>query len=365
MFLQKAHLNLHGPSVRKMEQDLKAFLDPLVESLGLSHYGLSDLGRPLSFDFYQEWLQQNYQGEMGYLREHAPVKENSQNRWPQMRSALVFAIPYFPHPEPVANFPLRQARLSLYARGRDYHFWFREKMQILIEGLKGRFPQEEFLALTDSAPIMERDLGRRASLGWVGKNTCLIHPKKGSLFFIGEILTSLQLKNDLAELPDFCGTCRRCIEICPTQALLEPRKLDARRCISYLTIESRSIPDENLRAQMGDWLFGCDLCQTVCPWNQKIFRSQLSTEAVLSLAADQEDDLTRELRYLLTTSGKQLERDLKESPLARAGSFGLRRNAMVVAANRKIKNLHGEISAYVDHPKLGELARWALNALES
>lgn len=343
-----------------MEPDLKEFLDPLIESLGLSHYGVAELGRPLSFDFYEAWLSEGLQGDMDYLQTHAPIKEKPQREWPQMKSALVFAIPYFPHPEPLESAPLKQTRISLYAQGRDYHFWFREKMQSLIAQLKIRYPQEEFLAMTDSAPVLERDLARRAALGWVGKNTCLIHPKKGSLFFIGEVYTSLSLKSGTAELPDFCGTCRRCLDICPTQALVEPRKMDARKCISYLTIESRQLPEESLRPQMGDWLFGCDLCQTVCPWNQKVFGARLSVEKTQSLDADQTAKLREELRYLLRSSGKQLEKDFKGSPLARAGSFGLRRNAMIVAVNRGFKDLQNEIELYLEHPKLGELSRWAL-----
>lgn len=300
---------------------------------------------------------------MKYLEEHAAIKESPQIKWPRAQSALVFAMPYFPHPQGNINFPLKNARVSLYAQGMDYHFWFRERMQQLCTTLKEQFPEEEFLSFTDSSPILERDLAKRAGLGWVGKNTCLIHPKKGSLFFIGEIYTSLKMNIEFEPLPDFCGTCTRCIDICPTQALIEPRKMDARKCISYLTIESRTLPPEDLREKIGDWFFGCDLCQTVCPWNQKIFKGKLSTEATLSRSEDETLNLIEDLRYILSSSGKKLEKDFWGTPLARAGSFGLKRNALIVAGNMKLQDLQKEIQNLLGHEKLGELAQWTLSKL--
>ncbi|WP_413581690.1 tRNA epoxyqueuosine(34) reductase QueG [Bdellovibrio sp. HCB288] len=319
----------------------------------------------MSFDFYRSWIDEGLHGEMKYLADHAPIKENPQSKWSRAESALVFAMPYFPHPEKMDNFPLKSARVSMYAQGIDYHFWFKERMQKLCVELGKAFPEEEFLAFTDSSPLLERDLAKKAALGWVGKNTCVIHPKKGSLFFIGEIVTSLKITTEIEPLPDFCGTCTRCLDICPTGALIEPRKMDARKCISYLTIESRQIPEESLRSQIGDWFFGCDLCQTVCPWNQKVFKGQLSIEKSLSLTSEHEKDLTTELRYILTSSGKKLSKDFFGTPLARAGSFGLKRNALIVAANRKLKELQPEVEALSEHEKLGELAQWTLGQLQS
>lgn len=356
-----------------MSSDLKDFLKVNHSSLekilartedwGLEHHGWATLAKPLSFDFYRTWLNENRHGDMIYLENHAAVKENPTIQWPKVKTALVFSIPYYPHPEKISSFPLQKARVSLYAQGRDYHHWFRERMQELITLLKNEFPDDEFFALTDNAPVLERDLAYRASLGWVGKNTCLIHPKRGSLFFIGEIYTSLQVEQVNSPLPDFCGTCRRCIDICPTQAITEERKLDARRCISYLTIESRKVADTELREKIGDWLFGCDLCQTTCPWNQKVFKNQLSTEKIQSLSDSESDELESELRYLLKSSGKKLERDFVGTALSRAGSFGLKRNALVVIGNRKMRGLESEVQAFLDHPKLGELARWTLEKI--
>lgn len=345
-------------------QEMKTFISEAVAELGFTQFGFSSLNKPLSFEFYKQWLTEGLHGDMGYLAEHATIKETPQQKWPRARSALVFAMPYYPHPEKLATFPLRQARISLYAQGADYHLWFKERMSQLCAKLQELFPEDEFLPMTDSSPVLERDLAHRAGLGWVGKNTCLIHPKKGSLFFIGEIYSSLSLQNEWAPLPDFCGTCTRCIDICPTGALVEPRKMDARKCISYLTIESRKVPDENLRAHMGDWFFGCDLCQTVCPWNQKVFKGQLSTEKSLSLTSAEEDNLIADLRYILTSSGKRLGKDFLGTPLARAGSFGLKRNALIVVANRNLQSLKNEAAALQEHEKLGELAQWTCRQLE-
>lgn len=344
-------------------QEINSLIDQHRNDLGFSHFGVAPLDKPLSFEFYQQWLSEGLHGDMAYLKEHSEIKETPQKKWPRAENALVFAVPYYPHPEKNPNQPLKQARISLYAQGMDYHVWFRARMTDLCAKLQELFPTEEFIAFTDSSPVLERDLAKKARLGWVGKNTCIIHPKNGSLFFIGEIYTSLKFETTIDPLPDFCGTCRRCIDICPTNALLEPRKMDARKCISYLTIESRQIPDEALREKIGDWFFGCDLCQTVCPWNEKVFKGQLSTSLKLSLKEDESQALEDDLRYILTASGKKIGRDFLGTPLARAGSFGLKRNAILVAANRGMKNLSPEISNLLEHEKLGPLAVWALDKL--
>lgn len=346
-------------------QEIKSLLNDSLETLGFSHFGLTPLSKPLSFELYKSWLQEGLHGDMKYLEDHAPIKEKPQIKWPRAQSALVFAIPYFPHPETQQNFPLKQARISLYAKGMDYHFWFKERMTVVCKKLQDIFPKEEFIPFTDSSPILERDLAKRAGLGWIGKNTCLIHPKKGSLFFIGEIYTSLNLQNEIEPPPDFCGNCRKCIDICPTQALIEPHKLDARKCISYLTIESRQIPPEELRSKIGDWFFGCDLCQTNCPWNQKVFKGKLTIEKNLTYSTIAEEELIEDLRYILTSSGKKISKDFHGTPLARAGSFGLKRNALIVIGNQKLVQLKNEVHSYLNHEKLGELTTWTLKQLEN
>lgn len=341
--------------------ELQNHLDQWVSSRPISHWGKADLKTPLSLEFYKSWLDQGYHSSMSYLKEHLPQKSNPQLLGAQLKSSLIFCFPYLPHPEG-ENFPISSLRVALYAQGSDYHFWIKKYLKELSASLEEIYPEEQFLVLTDSGPVLERDLAYRAGLGWIGKNTCLIDRNEGSLFLIGEILTSLSLEANTKIVADFCGTCKACIEICPTQAIKEPRLLDAGRCISYLTIESRGVPSIELREKIGDWFFGCDLCQTVCPWNKKVFKPLLENQQMKN-PIDARQALTEELKMILISSGKQLERMFKGTPLDRAGSFGLKRNAIIVAANLKIKALQEHIANYQDHKKLGELAKWCLTEL--
>lgn len=331
--------------------------------VGASHAGATRLSIPLSFDRYENWLAQGHQADMKYLEEHAKYKESPTTWQPLAQSAFVFAFPYVPHPEPAATF--QEARTALYSQGRDYHHWLKEKLSRVVDLLKIDFPEHDFFIHTDSSPILERDLAYRAGLGWFGKNTCLIHPKHGSLFLIGEILSSLQVDSQIAPVHDFCGTCTRCLDICPTKALVEPRVLKSDRCISYLTIESRNLPDENLRPAMGDWLFGCDLCQTVCPWNQKAFKTAgLKVDTLLPLTEAQRRNLSEELREILTASHNQTQKRLKGTALSRAGAKGLKRNALVVIGNQKLKELRSEVEKLTQDEFLGELATWSIGEID-
>ena len=341
--------------------ELQNHLEQWVSSRPISHWGTAELKTPLSLEFYKSWLDQGYHSSMSYLKEHLPQKENPQLLGRQLKSSFIFCFPYLPHPEG-KDFPLKDLRVALYARGTDYHFWIKKHLKDLTETLQKNHPDEEFLVLTDSGPVLERDLAYRAGLGWIGKNTCLIDRKEGSLFLIGEILTSLSLKSTPQLEPDFCGTCTACIDVCPTQAIKAPRLLDAGRCISYWTIESRQVPPTELRPKIADWFFGCDLCQTVCPWNKKVFKTALQQEEI-SKQSQTAIDIKAELKMILTSSGQQLTKRFAGTPLARAGSFGLKRNAIIVAANLKIKDLEKEISAYTGNEKLSELAHWCLQEL--
>lgn len=300
---------------------------------------------------------------MEYLARHLPQKENPENFLPQARSAIVVACEYIPHPAPQTPAPLKDLRVAFYARGADYHEWLKAKLDAVIDDLKKLYPDEEFVAATDSSPVLERDLAYRAGLGWVGKNTCLIDQKRGSFFLLGEILTSLEAETAQVLHPDRCGTCTKCLDACPTQALIEPRKMDARLCISYLTIESKAVPAIELREKMGDNFFGCDICQAVCPWNEKAFGATVRDEQATILKVKHE--AVAELRFILRSSNKALERHFKHSPLARARGFGLKRNALIVAANQGLSELVSDIRPLTTDPRLGELACWALKRLEN
>ena len=331
-----------------------------IKAQGFSSSGVTPLQPALSLNRYQSWLKKNFHGDMAYLKDHLPMKLDPQQLVPNAVTAIVVSHDYFPQVPGAQDFPLPASQVALYAQGTDYHYWFKAKLQDLAARLTKLFPEQVFFPATDSAPILERDLAYRAGLGWVGKNTCLIHKTQGSLFFIGEILTSLKTEATPQVSPDHCGTCRRCIDACPTAALNEDRELDARRCISYWTIESRELPPQELRQQFAGWLFGCDICQTVCPWNEKVFGTELQQRSIKHATDPQ---LISELRLILTTSNKQLDRLLASTPLSRAGGRGLKRNAMVVAANHSITELVPEIKAFLSHPKLSDLAEWTLAVL--
>ncbi|MBX3040521.1 MAG: tRNA epoxyqueuosine(34) reductase QueG [Bdellovibrionaceae bacterium] len=343
-----------------IEIDLNPLLESLAQEQGFSLVGWAPLEKPLSFDLYRQWISEGRHGEMTYLENHLPWKEHPQSRYPFAQTAFVFAIPYRPHPAP-AQGPLNGARIASYAKGGDYHHWLKDRLSKIAFHLKEKFPEHEFETHTDSSPLLERDLAIKAGLGWVGKNTCVIDRKAGSFFLLGEILSSLPWAGPSPGKPtDFCGTCTRCLDACPTGALVEPRLLDARKCISYMSIESREIPPEDLREKWGDWLFGCDICQSVCPWNAKPFQIQNEEKvSILNLGPDQEAALLQDLRWILSSSGKQIEKAFRGTALSRAGGFGLKRNALIVGANRKITALLPDIDKMTEHPRLSNLAKWA------
>lgn len=343
-------------------------LELLKDSYGLNQLAIGPLRTPVSIEFYEKWLAQNYHGTMFYLKDHLPFKKEPKNLNPDIVSVISVAQSYYPtqHPAPLSV----PARTALYANNVDYHYWLKEKLKQIIEELKTTYPDSVFLPYVDSGPVLERDLAYQNGMGWFGKNTCLIHPEHGSLFFIAEILTNLKSHEVIQPLPDFCGKCTKCMDICPTNAIVEPRVLRAEHCISYLTIESKETPPLELRRQIGDWFFGCDLCQTVCPWNEKVFRKKKiqrndenSAELLLNLTPEKRGELIEYFKFLLTSSNKQIQKKHFGSPLLRAGPKGLKRNSLIVIANKNLFELKHEVQNLKDE-SLQELASWTLQQLE-
>lgn len=337
-------------------------LSTLAKDLGFDQFDWIAYEKPISASLFTSYLDQNKNAKMKWLEDSAKQRLEPKTNWSWLNSSLVLTYPYFPETN-VPPSTLKSVRIASYAKNSDYHFWIKDKLQTLIDYLKSEFPTENFLAAVDSLPILERDLAYQAGMGWFGKNTCLIHPKKGSLFFICEILTSLKIERTLQPIPDFCGKCQKCIEICPTKAL-SPKSLDSNLCISYWTIESRLAPPTNLAKNFGDWFFGCDLCQTVCPWNEKIFKNQLDAKLTSSRTSEEQQALIHELQFFLTASGKQIQKRVKGTPLLRAGPFGLRKNAIIVVANLKIQKLKPAVIPYLEDSKFKDLANWCLSELE-
>jgi epoxyqueuosine reductase len=299
--------------------------------LGFSPVGITDAGAPEHYGFFTAWLDRGYHGEMDYLAtERARTRRADPRRiLPDCESILVLGYPY-DRPRPGENTPgTDRGRIASYAWGTDYHDIIQEKLQELVTFIEieaGRpVPNRCYV---DTGPVLERDLAQRAGLGWIGKNTCLIHPKAGSTFFLAEILLGCRLEPDPPFTSDHCGTCTRCIEACPTDCILPDRTLDASRCISYLTIELKNPIPEPLRTQMGDWVFGCDVCQEVCPWNIR-FAPDRGDPALASDPEIGRPDLVDELAMDL----KAFNRKFKGSAVKRPKRRGYLRNVAVALGN--------------------------------
>jgi epoxyqueuosine reductase len=301
-------------------ESLKAF----ALSLGFQSVGIALPVEAPHLREYEAWLQKGYAGTMFYLEDHLALKRHPEELLPGCRSVIAVTLNY--NQEPPAN-----PRIARYALGRDYHKVLRAKLRKLAHHLQEQHPQATFRACVDSAPIFERDYARLAGLGFFGKNTMLIDPRRGSWFFIGLLLTTLELPAD-KPFDGGCGTCTACIEACPTGALVfeEGRwQLDARRCISYLTIEHRGPIDPGL--EMGDWVFGCDVCQEVCPFNQP-----RESQPDRAQSTNERDFQRREwphLQQLAQLTVGEWDELTQGSAVRRAGYEGLKRNAKKALEN--------------------------------
>ena len=334
-------------------------LETAIKSFEFTNYSYTPLKKPLSLAIYEDWLKQGHNAEMSYLKRHLPEKSHPQKKWPQAKSVIVIAQNYLPHPAPSAPpLPLKEVKIAKYAQGMDYHHWFTEKLEQLCVELRQAFPAEEFIAVTDSAPLMERNWAYESGLGWFGKNSCLLNQNYGSYHFLGEVITSLSLDNSKELHSDLCGKCTRCIEACPTEALSDGKTLDSNKCISYWTIETRKTPPRELITNFSNWLFGCDTCQEVCPWNIKAFQLEKTEKA------PDKKQLEKDVQWLLQQSNKALLRTLKGTALLRTGPIGLKKNAIAIAGNFKLTSLASEITNYLNHPTLGEVSHWALAEFE-
>ncbi len=322
------------------------------------------------------WLDHGYAGEMRYL--HDPRRQSPQSALPGANNVIVCALNYdtpLPHStdgltgNPGKDSP--QGWISRYAWGTDYHEVLGAKLESLVTAMRAQFT-EPFDAkwYVDTGPIHERAAAHHAGLGWLAKNTLLINPEIGSWIFLGVILTTLDLAPSLARAeappPDLCGQCTLCIDACPTGAILEPYVLDARRCISYLTIELRGAIPEDLRAPMGRHVFGCDICQNVCPWNRRAPSSSEST------FAPRDGLFAPDLEWLASLTEEEFRKVFHESPVKRAKWRGFIRNACVALGNSGVQRgtpAHRRIStllsrlAQADDALIAEHAGWAIARL--
>jgi epoxyqueuosine reductase len=344
-----------------------------------------------------DWLESGYAGEMDYLRD--PRRADPRLVLEGTRSLIVVALNYntaqpysteLPHP---GDSELPRGWISRYAWGDDYHEVLGEKLDTLLAAMRAQFTEPfEARAYVDTGPIVERVAAKHAGLGWLAKNTCLINEQLGSWLFLGVIVTTLELAPTLApgEPPaaDLCGNCRLCLDACPTQAFPEPYVLDARRCISYLTIELREAIPEDLRPAMGRAVFGCDICQDVCPWNRKAPVTRLAGFQPREITARENGKgkiengaghspainslVSPELEWLAGLTQKQFSETFRGSAIKRTKWRGLVRNACVALGNSKLARnseayrrvtLLLSLLADSDNPLIAEHARWALARL--
>jgi len=328
--------------------------------LGFTLAGVTTPEPPPHLATFEHWLDTGRHGNMAYLadqRARARRKDPLQIL-PECKSILVLAAPYSdPKSAEALDIPAPTGRLAAYAWGDDYHNVFIPRLQELIvfieEQVDHSVPNRYY---TDTGPILERDLAQRAGLGWIGKNTCLINPKHGSYFLLAEILLGIELEADMPVTTDHCGTCTRCIEACPTECILPDRTIDARCCISYLTIELKDDIPEEMRTLLGNWVFGCDVCQMVCPWNR--FASEKGDDAFFP----RPDVPHPNLIYELELAPEAFNRKFKNSPVKRAKRRGYLRNVAVAAGNSgDVKTIPGLESVREDsEPLVREHAIWAL-----
>jgi len=293
--------------------------------LGFDLVGITDLGEAETARAFDDWLARGYGGEMSYMTRTAEKRKDSRRAIEGATRAIVVAMSYGGQ-EP-------SGPVARYARGDDYHDVMLDRLNALhrwIDAHVGRAVRGK--AYVDTGPLLERELAQRAGLGWFGKNTTLINPRAGSFFFLGALLLDLELAVDAPFAMEHCGTCRRCLDACPTGALVEPRVLDSNLCISYLTIELKGDIPEELRPKIGELLYGCDICQEVCPWNVR-FAQPLREAAFLPRPVLAGKDARTLAHEILAMSDEDFRVAFKGSPMKRAKLRGLKRNAAVVLGN--------------------------------
>jgi epoxyqueuosine reductase len=340
---------------RALEERIKA----QAFGLGFDLAGITRLGPAETAGAFDEWLARGYAGDMDYLPRAAAKRRDTRLPVPGAVSAIVVAMNY--------GGTSPTGPIARYARGDDYHDVLLARLRTLREWLAADLGRPVHgKAYVDTGPVLERDLARRAGLGWFGKNTNLINPEIGSFFFLGSLLVDLELKPDEPFEADRCGTCTRCLEACPTNALVEPRVLDATRCISYLTIELKGEIPDDLREPMGSLLYGCDICQDVCPWNVS-FAKELKEQALAPHAELTQKDARALAREILAMDDATFRTRFKGSPMKRAKRRGLARNAAVVLGNIGDAGDVPALIAALDDPEplVRQHAVWALKRIDA
>ncbi|MBX9790048.1 MAG: tRNA epoxyqueuosine(34) reductase QueG [Pirellulales bacterium] len=325
--------------------------------LGFSLVGVCPAIEPTGFPRLVDWLAAGHAGEMRWIGGRLEAYRHPRHVLDGVRSLVMLAMPYGTVEPRAAG--VGQGRVSRYAWGVDYHDLVRERLHALADYLRGRAGGCLARGVVDTAPLLEREFAQLAGLGWIGKNTLLLNREAGSWFFLAALLTDAELTTDAPFAADHCGTCRACLDACPTGAFTAPYVLDSRRCISYLTIELDGPVPHDLRAGLGDWLFGCDICQEVCPWNNHAPADRARE------FSPTEGSNPVELTTLFDLDDEAFRRRYRRTPLWRARRRGLLRNAALVLGNQPVLSALPALTRGLDdiEPLVRGACAWALGQL--
>ena len=337
--------------------NLTTFIKDKALELGFDLVGISPVGSFPENQFYKEWLNKGFSGKMKYLERNPEKRQDIQNVLPGAKSVISCAMNYnTDYPYSTEKTDKTKGWISRYAWGDDYHDTITDKLGVLMSYISSETTEDITSKLyVDTGPVLERNYGKYAGVGWVGKNTCLINQEIGSWIFLGEIITNIELEYDTV-VPDRCGTCTRCIDACPTDAIIEPYVLDSRLCISYLTIELKDKIPTDLREGIGNNIYGCDICQDVCPWNK---RAHVSDKLEFE---PREELFNPNLSYISRLSVEDFRKQFKGSPIKRTKRRGLLRNTVVAMGNSGEKDFLPFILECLEdeEPLVRAHALWAL-----
>ena len=337
--------------------DLKQRLAAKARELGFVAFGVAPaVDDPLRGRRLDQWLGEGMHGQMEWMAAQADVRRGPNAMWPAAKSVLALGMSYAPEVDPLAE---HEAKISVYAQGRDYHDTVKKALKALARWMVAEMPGTELKVFVDTAPVMEKPLGEAAGIGWQGKHTNLVSREHGSWLFLGAIYTTLELEPDLPHR-DLCGSCDACQRACPTDAFPAPYRLDARRCISYLTIEHKGPIPHEFREAIGNRIYGCDDCLAVCPWNK--FAQAAHRHAAF---APREDLVSPPLAELLALDDAGFRRLFAGSPIKRIGRNRFVRNCLIAAGNSGNAVLEAPVRALLADPDpvVAEAAGWALARL--
>jgi len=343
--------------------DLESRISAQAAALGFATCGFASAGEdPLRATRLEQWLGEGHHGSMEWMAARLDHRRSPRGLWPEARSVIALGMSYAPTHDPLAlEAAPDHARISVYAQGKDYHDVVKKRLKALARWLVAEVPDAQVKVFVDTAPVMEKPLGEAAGIGWQGKHTNMVSPTHGSWLFLGAIYTTLEL-TPAEPHRDQCGSCRACLDACPTDAFPAPYRLDARRCISYLTIEHKGPVAEEFRAALGNRIYGCDDCLAVCPWNKFAAQAQAIREFLprAELVAPRLDEL-------LALDDAGFRSLFSGSPIKRIGRDRFVRNCLYAAGNSGNAELLPQVEALASDPDptVSDAAQWALARLRS